>query len=649
MRKALPLILISCVSVACSDGIISLKTGESSSSEQVLAGTDDPTSEEATTGILEEAGAEKSIQTDTDGDGISDESDNCPTIINADQADQDQDKLGDMCDSQDNGDNDQDGVQNWQDNCVDVANADQKDQDNDGAGDVCDADMDGDGIENTKDNCSTIANKDQSDTDGDGKGDPCENKGESYSDDELADDYTSDVPIPEDISDDDGDGIKNSEDNCPQNFNPDQDDWVCELQKQYCNNSSTSITVSDENALQNAVSSSSKYSCVNIKGMINITKKISINKTLFLISIDENSGLKATQPNFDILFIAIWADSKVYVNGLIIEGKKDSNPNNNLGIKILAQEASRVTIENTQVRYNIRQSKIGDNYTFGGGIGVYMYDDVIVYIANNIVENNNSYNGGGIYTSSSKDSTMLMVNNIIEDNTADYCGGGSSNSYDDSITTISNNSIYDNKSNGSHGGSYGGLCINSHDSSQVSLINNVFGGNSGYFGGGLSAQSFSSKSNMLILNNTLVNNDSSDSWIGDAMRLKRYPGTTLKVKNNIVYEYPVNNYVDVFIDTNDGAILPEFEYNGFNGDSTAHLATSDGKTIDFDTYTGSDFPNNMTCKPYFSDDFQLEEGSTCIDRGDNSEWNEITPLLDKDSNPRIVNDIIDLGAYEYQQ
>ena len=51
-------------------------------------------------------------------------------------------------------------------------------------------DNDGDGIENDKDNCPDVANADQKDTDGDGKGDACDD-------------------------DDDGDGVLDADDKCP--------------------------------------------------------------------------------------------------------------------------------------------------------------------------------------------------------------------------------------------------------------------------------------------------------------------------------------------------------------------------------------------------------------------------------------------------
>ena len=58
---------------------------------------------------------------DTDGDGIGDDADNCPTIPNANQKDKDGDGVGDVCD-----------------NCPNVPNVNQANADGDGAGDACD-------------------------------------------------------------------------------------------------------------------------------------------------------------------------------------------------------------------------------------------------------------------------------------------------------------------------------------------------------------------------------------------------------------------------------------------------------------------------------------------------------------------------------
>lgn len=129
---------------------------------------------------------------DGDNDGIPDISDNCPDIANQDQANNDNDDFGDVCDDDDDNDgvvdtedcfpldatlafkigdtcddgnpltindivrancacrgvldSDQDGIVDSEDNCPMVANPDQEDNDNDGLGDVCDDDDDNDTI-----------------------------------------------------------------------------------------------------------------------------------------------------------------------------------------------------------------------------------------------------------------------------------------------------------------------------------------------------------------------------------------------------------------------------------------------------------------------------------------------------------------------
>ena len=57
--------------------------------------------------------------------------DNCIYDKNRDQADQDNDKLGDVCD-----------------NCHDIYNPKQENMDNDAKGDVCDEDVENDGFGN---------------------------------------------------------------------------------------------------------------------------------------------------------------------------------------------------------------------------------------------------------------------------------------------------------------------------------------------------------------------------------------------------------------------------------------------------------------------------------------------------------------------
>jgi hypothetical protein len=155
------------------------------------------------------------IFTDSDGDGVRNRVDNCPSVPNPDQADTDGDGVGDACDS----DGDDDGIPDAADNCPLVANPDQADADGDGIGQACDncpsvanplqTDGDGDGVGNACDNCPTVANPDQADTDGDGVGDACDNCPSVANADQA---------------DTDSDGVGNVCDNCPTVANPDQTD-----------------------------------------------------------------------------------------------------------------------------------------------------------------------------------------------------------------------------------------------------------------------------------------------------------------------------------------------------------------------------------------------------------------------------------------
>ena len=90
---------------------------------------------------------------------FSDACDNCPKIPNRDQADDDEDTLGNVCDNND--DSDRDGIPDISDNCISDPNADQLDTDSDGMGDECDPDADNDKLLNEQDNCMLVFNPDQ--------------------------------------------------------------------------------------------------------------------------------------------------------------------------------------------------------------------------------------------------------------------------------------------------------------------------------------------------------------------------------------------------------------------------------------------------------------------------------------------------------
>ena len=174
---------------------------------------------------------------DTDGDGLVDQSDNCPQVINADQLDDDGDGIGDACD----GDADGDGITTEFDDCPTGETNWDASEENDNDGDGCkdsteDTDDDGDGVADFLDDCPTGEigwssadpgedhdndgcrdSMEDSDDDGDGfldSNDACPTGaiGHSPLGQDIDNDGCNDISEDDDL---DNDGVVNSADNCP--------------------------------------------------------------------------------------------------------------------------------------------------------------------------------------------------------------------------------------------------------------------------------------------------------------------------------------------------------------------------------------------------------------------------------------------------
>ncbi|MBK7826397.1 thrombospondin type 3 repeat-containing protein [Nannocystis sp.] len=156
------------------------------------------------------------LNPDADGDGVPNPQDNCPNDANANQADADNDDLGDVCDAcPDDPDNDvdKDLVCGDVDLCPDDPDPDQEDADSDALGDACDAcpadpdnDVDLDLVCGDVDLCPQDADPNQEDADSDTLGDVC---------DACPNDPDNDA---------DADAVCGDLDNCPIDANPGQED-----------------------------------------------------------------------------------------------------------------------------------------------------------------------------------------------------------------------------------------------------------------------------------------------------------------------------------------------------------------------------------------------------------------------------------------
>ena len=275
-----------------------------------------------------------------------------------------------------------------------------------------------------------------------------------------------------------------------------------------------------------------------------------------------------------------------------------------------------------------------------------------------------SGNGGGIYCSSS----ATITNCVISGNNATGSGGGVYGSASFSDCTISDNTaaggsggglysgnaancfIANNSASQSGGGLYGGsatLCVISNNSSTTASSSyggggardsmlrrcEIIGNSAGYYGGGIRG---GSADNCLIINNRTTTTSTSSSYGGGGSFFATLRNCTVCDNTSSAYGGGVH----------DGTIYNSIIYynSGYSSYDNAYDSADYGSCG-----TGLDSGNgNISSAPQFvnrtADDYRLALGSPCIDSGVGV---YVTSSEDLDGNPRILNSIVDMGAYEY--
>lgn len=249
--------------------------------------------------------------------------------------------------------------------------------------------------------------------------------------------------------------------------------------------------------------------------------------------------------------------------------------------------------------FNLTNNEITDNsgtdaqYTYGGGIFMGYSEEYKVNINSNIVMSNLAEEGGGFFIQNAQN--LSITNNLFLSNNASKWGGAIR------LFQYNGKEIYSNKISQANG--------------LTSSSNKISGRNN----------------QLLILNNTFSDNSADE---GGAIYVKTNPHTP-KIYNSIFWENyaPPNKAKDLFIDAS----------------STITVCNNDLDIIAIQgEWEGED---NIFENPNFvgSGDhpYQINDYSPCIDVGTTDITGLNLPEYDLAGEVRIVNDSVDMGAYEW--
>jgi len=299
----------------------------------------------------------------------------------------------------------------------------------------------------------------------------------------------------------------------------------------------------------------------------------------------------------------------------------------------LSLQVGKYRLENNLINYN--------RSVYAGG--VYCTTTTSYFTGNKIINNISNAEGGGVFCERGVDT---FTSNIISDNYGQY--GGGICVYNELGTMITNNFITNNFAGVSMGGLYLQYC-------SFVIANNVIARNSSTYMGGAGLWYVKNKSGK-VFNNTFFANITLNWASARAGGLIAVDCGGVEIMNNIFSKNVLGNS-----DTIEGAdftlgynSVPIFKNNSFQLNKSKYIGVGNA----FSLYPDSNYYNN---NPLFADTtalagsdgiygtmddgLQLINGSVLIDTGNDG---DIPVFLTTDirNQPRKYGKHVDLGAYE---
>jgi len=243
----------------------------------------------------------------------------------------------------------------------------------------------------------------------------------------------------------------------------------------------------------------------------------------------------------------------------------------------------------------------------GAGRGFYFHsnEDARTVLTGFILQNGRANHGGGMYC---HNASPTIRNCILEQNEAIYHGGGMACHY---ASPSIWNCVFVGNSAGEDGGG-----VYSSTFSEPQLINTLVYGNTARRGGGIYGSA-----GMRLLQGTVVANTALENGGG------LYCAEGGQVENTILY-------------FNTASIGNNYDHEGSNMTYNHCCATP---LLDSEWGTGN-ISEDPLLVDYGAGDVHLQSDSPCIDSGTNTYG---MGEFDLDGYPRILNAIVDMGAYEY--